>query len=133
MKTTAQRKAERKRERKERLYGPVGFVEWLKAQPCARCGRGPSEVHHDPTAANGGTWRTTAPLCNGCHTGEGDSRHRHPGGHKGFWGEIGRTREEVTAAVQERWERFSYDLWLDERDMAIDRSGIREDYDGLED
>ena len=111
MKTTAQRKRERKRERAERLWGPPGFADFVRALPCLKCAHtsqarcyGPSEVHHDPTAARGGTWRDTTPLGRGCHTGAPDSRHRHKGGYRGFWADLGTTREEANAEIQLLWE-----------------------------
>lgn len=104
MKTTAQRKAERKRQRSERLYGPPGFADFVRGLPCLKCERGPSEPHHDPTAANGGTWRDVSPLCSDCHTQDPRSRHEHPGGYKAFWAEIGVTREEAAAETQRLWE-----------------------------
>ncbi len=105
MKTTAQRKAERKRERRERLFGPAGFVEFVQALPCGKCGRSGSEVHHDPPEglSKRGHWTRTVPLCSDCHTRAPDSRHEHNGGQVRFWAEIGTTREQAAREVQDAW------------------------------
>lgn len=101
MKSTAQRRAERKKARSERLHGPPGYIAWLKAQPCRKCGRGPSEAHHDPTAARGGTWQDTSPLCTDCHTAGPEARHRM--GHEEFWAQMWTDRESVNAEYQRLW------------------------------
>jgi hypothetical protein len=103
MKTTAQRKRERKAGRKERLYGPVGFLDFIWSLPCLKCGQGPSRAHHDPTAANGGTWEGVTPLCDRCHVLDSRSRHRHPGGHVGFWADLNTTREAEARKIQIRY------------------------------
>ena len=112
METTRQRKARRKRERAERLYGPPGFADFVRAQPCRKCGRSPSEVHHDPPEglSKRGHWTNTTPLCTNCHTMAPDSRHEHTGGHEGFWGDLCTTREEENAKIQARWLAYSEGL-----------------------
>ena len=107
MKTTAQRKRERARERKERLFGPPGYWDWLTSKPCRKCGQ--SHLvggHHDPPEgmSKRGHWTKTVPLCRSCHTGAPDSRHRHKGGAAGFWSDLGTTPEEATEQTMQAWE-----------------------------
>ena len=104
------RKREKKRARSVRLFGPPGFAEWMRMRPCRKCGRvptkaWPNEIHHDPPEGTGkrGHWTMTSTLCSDCHTRHPESRHEHPGGHVGFWAEIGTTREDVAAEVQRLW------------------------------
>lgn len=88
----------RRRERWRRTFGPEGFVEWLKSQPCERCGAaGPNEVHHEPTRGAGGTWIDTTAACTACH------RRRHRIGVKAYWKEVGKDYGEAARRVQGRW------------------------------
>lgn len=97
----------RKRERWRRTFGPPGFVQWLKAQPCERCGApGPNEVHHEPTRGAGGTWIDTTAACKACH------RRRHRIGVKAYWQEVGRDYGEAARLVQGRWlARGQMETW----------------------
>lgn len=60
------RKKPRTKSEKLRIYGPPGFVEWCKSQPCIACGVvGYSEVAHIKTGGTGrkADWTDTIPLC----------------------------------------------------------------------
>lgn len=54
-----------------RQFHSKEFVEWMQAQRCATCMRGPliphSEVSHIHSRGAGGTWRDTIPQCKPCH------------------------------------------------------------------
>ena len=62
MKTTAQRKRERKTARLEKHWGPDGFVEWCKTMNCVVTGQSGVELHHVKSRGSGGTWKDIVPL-----------------------------------------------------------------------
>ena len=105
MKSTAQRKRERRAERLERVWGPPGFVAFVKARRCDACDRvatfaRPNEMHHEPPGSRR-TWLRTCTLCGDCHTSGPGARHTV--GVETFWSRVGKDPDEVTAAVQDEW------------------------------
>lgn len=60
------RNSKRTRERRERDFGPK--AEWIRGLRCCACGAAPpSDPHHHPTRAAGGTAKDMIPLCRDCH------------------------------------------------------------------
>jgi hypothetical protein len=58
---------ERRRRQYTRAFGPEGFVEWTRKQPCVVCGAVPSECAHVRSRGAGGTWEDVVSLCRSHH------------------------------------------------------------------
>ena len=69
---TAMKKSNRKRKAKryERDFGDK--ADFVRAQPCAVCGQGPSDPHHEPPRGAGGRKADLTNLCRPHHA----QRHR---------------------------------------------------------
>ena len=107
MKSTAQRKRERRHERLERAWGPPGYVGWVKRRPCDSCGLESivgrlNEMHHEPPGSRK-TWLRSCTLCTSCHVSGPNARHGLNSGVETFWTRVGKDPAEVTAAVQREW------------------------------
>lgn len=60
------RNPKRAKARRERDFGTK--AEYIRSMPCCACGKdGPSDPHHHPTRAAGGTSKDLVPLCFRCH------------------------------------------------------------------
>jgi hypothetical protein len=57
------------------------FVEQIRNLRCLACGSWPSEAHHVKSRGAGGgdDWFNLLPLCQGCHTQNGDGYAWHRG------------------------------------------------------
>lgn len=57
------------RSARNRVYGSQDRAAWMRALPCAICGRSPCEVAHTTTGGMGrkADAETTIPLCPPCH------------------------------------------------------------------
>lgn len=98
----------RKAKRFKEQFGPPGFVEWMKARPCVKCGKvdwrdgkPDNAVHHDPTRGSGGTWTDTTSMCRDHHTAGPGARHTV--GVVTFWRGVGRSFVECNAETQRAW------------------------------
>lgn len=98
--STARQRARKAARWKLHFLSPE-FVRFTKARPCVKCGRVPSEVHHEPPRSRGGTWEQSSSLCRDCHTSGAGARHRV--GPTTFW-TFGITAAEANAAHREAWE-----------------------------
>lgn len=61
-----------KRRREIREFSDEDYKRWLNEQPCAVCGKRPSEAHHMPPIGNSGRdhavyFGCSLPLCVDCH------------------------------------------------------------------
>ena len=100
-KASEARRRARKRARWKLQFLSPEFVRFTKERPCVKCGRVPTEAHHEPPRSRGGTWQDVSPLCHDCHTAGPGARHRV--GPDTFW-TFGITREQANAAHLEAWE-----------------------------
>lgn len=77
------------------------FVRFVKSLPCRRCGRRPSEMHHEPPRSRGGTWEDVSPLCRDCHTAGPGARHTV--GQKTFWRGVGTSPTQANQETHKAW------------------------------
>lgn len=105
-KSRARREA-RKRARWQKQFHSEEFLAWVHAQPCIRCGRKPSEPHHEPQRSDPRvTWKDVSPLCRDCHTAGPGARHHVGVGAKTFWASLGLDPAETNAETQRLWAEY---------------------------
>ena len=90
------------------VWGPPGYREHVRAQPCAVrgcCSGSPVEPHHEPHKypQGRGTWRDLVPLCGFHHTKGGAAVHRL--GRDSFAERFGVDYEAVKAEVLALWKK----------------------------
>lgn len=62
------RNPERAARRRERQFGPTGYVAWLLSHPCITCGDPATDPSHAARSRGaGGTWKEMVPQCRRCH------------------------------------------------------------------
>jgi hypothetical protein len=67
-----------------------------RQMPCSSCGSSaPSQAHHEPSRAAGGTDTDTVPLCATCH------HLRHWMGRATFWSKSGADPEQIKSSLRE--------------------------------
>lgn len=77
------------------------FVRFTHDRPCVRCGRTPSDPHHEPLRSQGGTWKNVSPVCPDCHTLGPDARHNTSA--EAFWASVGKSAEVCNRAHHMAW------------------------------
>lgn len=104
------KKKPRKKAETLRIYGPPGYVEWCKSQPCVACfDRSGSEVAHIKTGGTGrkDEWTRTVPLCgphlNGWLIDPGCHRLLHHIGRYAFEDRFSIDLDACASATHTRW------------------------------
>lgn len=100
------KKHARPKETTLRIYGTPAHRAWMKAQPCAICGRVPSDAAH---ITNGGIGRKadaalTVPLCADVVAAGYSGHHsEYDGGKRSFVAKYGVDMRALAAATDDAW------------------------------
>ena len=79
-------------------FGSLERVAWLQAQPCAICGRTPSECAHVRSRGAGGRAADILPLCSAHH------HEQHVIGRRSFEALHGVSLRALADATEQRWQ-----------------------------
>lgn len=78
-------------------FGSPERVTWIQAQPCAVCGRSPSECAHVRSRGAGGKAADILPLCRTCHS------EQHQVGRETFEATRGVNLAQIARDTEQRW------------------------------